>query len=77
VALVNAKGGPRGPGGRGDDGDDHSGDGQGGKTIGASGDKLKACMKAKGIDPSKTPTDEAAKKAKDKALRECIKSTKA
>ncbi len=74
VEMVNAKGlalrGPGGPGGP---------DGQGapgaGTSQGATGEALKTCLKGKGIDPTKVPTDQAGKDARAKALKECIKAS--
>jgi hypothetical protein len=36
---------------------------------------LKACLKSKGVDPEKVPSDAAGKKKRADALKACIKST--
>ena len=76
VEMVNAKGlalrGPGGPDGRGPDGQGAPG---AGTSQGATGEALKTCLKGKGIDPTKVPTDQAGKDARAKALKECIKAS--
>jgi hypothetical protein len=76
VEFVNTKGlaGPGfGPGRRDGDGPDGQG-APGAGSQGATGEALKTCLKGKGIDPTKVPTDEAGKDARAKALKECIKA---
>ncbi len=77
VAMVNTKGlsvrGPGGPGGPG--GPDGQGAPGAATGQGATGEALKACLKGKGIDPTKVPTDQASKDARAKALKECIKAS--
>ncbi len=76
VEMVNAKGmaGPGfGPGRRDGGGPDGQG-APGAGSQGATGEALKTCLKGKGIDPTKVPTDQAGKDARAKALKECIKA---
>jgi hypothetical protein len=75
VEMVNTKG-LAGPGRGGRDGAPGQGGGAGGDPGSGSGtgEALKTCLKSKGVDPSKVPTDQASKDARAKALKECVKA---
>jgi hypothetical protein len=76
VEMVNMKGlaGPGRDGRGGRDGAPGQDGGAGGGTGSGTGEALKTCLKSKGVDPSKVPTDQASKDARAKALKECVKA---